>query len=601
MVRLRSFRSQLLALVLLVIVPAFLLVLIGNIQRLDSERRRAIERAVTIAKLAATTENHYIKETRQLLATLAQFDFLVLSTNRAGCEWHLKNLKLLSPDFNDFGIIETNGTLFCDTFGNRTEAIAASHTAQNVVNHGSFVFSEYVIPGVAAEPALQFGFPVRSTNGQIVRVLYASLKTPPLSTALAELPLPDPGVVNVLDSKMRLIARHPDREKAVGGEFGVTNITRRIQAGETVFESPGLDGIKRLFAVSPISDGSTPILFAAVGIPSEISFATANKQAIESLLLMLLMGGLVLWIAWWFSERRFLRPVHAMLDAAQRLTGGDLTARTGISANEGELHLLGAKFDEMAATLEKRQEEILRKNTELEERVCERTKELATLNAELEAFSYSVSHDLRAPLRHMDGFAQLLLGDPKHQDDPQTSRYLSRITNSAKQMGTLIDELLSFSRMTRQSMMLADVNSDDLVAYVIKELSAKEGERKIAWQVDRLPNVKADLAMLRQVWINLISNALKYTRGKEPAVISVKASREEAETIFCISDNGAGFDMAYVDKLFGVFQRLHRDDEFEGTGIGLANVRRIVQRHGGRTWAEGEVGQGAKFFFSVKN
>jgi signal transduction histidine kinase len=556
---------------------------------------------VTIARLAATTQNHYIKEARQLLATLAQFDFLVLSTNRAGCEWHLKNLKLLSPDFNDFGLIETNGTLFCDTFSNRTEQSLAIAAAQKVLRQRDFVCANYAKAGVASEPALQFGFPVRNTNGQIVRVIYASLRTPPLTSALNELPLPEGAVVNVVDATSRLIARYPGPQKMTGKEFGSADVSRRIHAGESVFESIGFDNVKRLYAVSEIRDTHGVVLYAAVGIPSEVSFATANKQVGESLVLMLLVVGFVLWIAWRFSERRFLHPVSAMLNAAGRLTAGDLTARTGISNGRSELHLLAGKFDEMAATLEKRQEQIVRHNAQLEERVRERTKELEALNAELEAFSYSVSHDLRAPLRHMDGFAQLLLGEPKHQDDPQTSRYLTRITSSAKQMGTLIDELLSFSRMTRQSMMLADVNSDELVASIIKELSAKEGKRNITWQIDPLPRVRADIAMLRQVWINLILNALKYTRGKEPAVISVKAWREGPETIFCISDNGAGFDMAYADKLFGVFQRLHHDDEFEGTGIGLANVRRIIQRHGGRTWAEGEVGKGARFFFSLKN
>ncbi len=598
---LRSFRSQLLVLVLLVIIPAFLLVLFGNFQRRESERRRAKERAVTIARLAATTENHYIKQARQLLATLAQFDFLVLSTNRGVCEWHLKNLKLLSPDFNDFGLIETNGALFCDTFSNRMEQSLALAAAQKVMRQRDFVFANYAKAEAGSEPALQFGFPVRNASGEIVRVIYASLKIPPLTTALNELPLPAGGVVNVVDAAGRLIARYPDAEKITGKEFSSSEVSRRIQAGETVFESVGFDQVKRLYAVSVIQDARGPVLFAAVGIPSQISFATANKQVGESLLLMLLVAVFVLWLGWWFSQKRLLRPVQAMSDAAQRLTSGDLTARTGIRDDRNELHILAGKFDEMAATLQKRQEEIIRQNVELEARVHERTKELETLNTELEAFSYSVSHDLRAPLRHMDGFAQLLLSEPKHQEDPQTSRYLDRIIKAAKQMGMLIDELLSFSRMTRQSMMLAEVNSSELVSSLSKELSAKEEERNITWQVEPLPPVKADAAMLRQVWINLISNALKYTRGKVPTVIHISARQEGLETIFCVADNGAGFDMAYADKLFGVFQRLHRDDEFEGTGIGLANVRRIVQRHGGRTWGEGEVGKGAKFFFSLRN
>lgn len=225
---------------------------------------------------------------------------------------------------------------------------------------------------------------------------------------------------------------------------------------------------------------------------------------------------------------------------------------------------------------------------------------LQAANKELEAFSYSVSHDLRAPLRHIDGYASLLSKTAGESLNDKARRYLQTISDSAKQMGQLIDDLLIFSRMGRQEMLRTRVNLDQLVKTVIHDLRLDLQGRTISWTIGSLPEVYGDPAMLRQVFTNLLSNALKFTRHRAGAKIEIGATQPTAgETEIFVRDNGAGFDMQYVNKLFGVFQRLHRNDEFEGTGIGLANVRRIIHRHGGRTRAEGAVDRGATFFFTL--
>ena len=224
---------------------------------------------------------------------------------------------------------------------------------------------------------------------------------------------------------------------------------------------------------------------------------------------------------------------------------------------------------------------------------------LEVTNKELESFSYSVSHDLRAPLRHIDGFASLLQKSSADRLDDQGRRHLATISASARQMGRLIDDLLSFSRMGRALLQPREVaDHDALVATVIRE---GRWERPIIWSVAALPPVRADQAMLQQVWTNLLDNAVKYSGKVATPRIEVGSHADPAtgELVFFVRDNGAGFDMRYADKLFGVFQRLHGPAEFEGTGIGLANVRRIILRHGGRTWAEGAVGRGATFYFSL--
>lgn len=225
---------------------------------------------------------------------------------------------------------------------------------------------------------------------------------------------------------------------------------------------------------------------------------------------------------------------------------------------------------------------------------------LEAANKELEAFSYSVSHDLRAPLRHIDGYASLLSKAAGESLNEKAKRYIQTISESARQMGQLIDDLLVFSRMGRQEMLHTTVNLDQLIKTILYDLRLDLQGRTISWTIEPLPEVRGDPAMLRQVFMNLISNAIKFTKTQPAAVIEIGADRSSSsEVVVHVRDNGVGFDMQYVNKLFGVFQRLHRADEFEGTGIGLANVRRIVHRHDGRTWAEGVPGKGATFFVAL--
>jgi PAS domain S-box-containing protein len=233
--------------------------------------------------------------------------------------------------------------------------------------------------------------------------------------------------------------------------------------------------------------------------------------------------------------------------------------------------------------------------------LSERSTELEAANRELEAFSYSVSHDLRAPLRHIDYFASTLEKHlPAEQRDAKTQRYLSTISSSARNMGQLIDDLLGFARIARTEVRRTSVPLDELVAETRQGLQTEINGRKIAWAVSPLPAVEGDPALLRQAFFNLLSNAVKYTRRQPEARIEIAAQPGgPGEVVVRVSDNGAGFDMKYADKLFGVFQRLHSSQEFEGTGVGLANVRRIIERHGGRIWAEAGVDRGATFYVGL--
>lgn len=247
---------------------------------------------------------------------------------------------------------------------------------------------------------------------------------------------------------------------------------------------------------------------------------------------------------------------------------------------------------------ERADQKVRKFNEELEERVRERTAELEAVNRELESFSYSVSHDLRAPLRHIDAYSILL----QEEYGPQLGRggqeYIDRLRGAAKHMAVIIDGLLKLARCGRQPLELQSIALNQIVEHVVEGLRSEAAGRQVDWKIGALSSIECDRALMEQVFANLLGNSLKYTRGRPAATIEVGESTQEGQPVIFVRDNGAGFDMKYAGKLFGAFQRLHSEEQFEGTGIGLATVQRIIQRHGGRIWAQSEQQKGATFFFS---
>lgn len=305
-------------------------------------------------------------------------------------------------------------------------------------------------------------------------------------------------------------------------------------------------------------------------------------------------------------HRRITGPIASVVDIARSvLEKRDFSGRA-VKTSDDEIGVLVDAFNNMldevgdrTAVLERTQEELKTLNAELEQRVAARTMQLEAANKELESFSYSVSHDLRAPLRAIGGFAELLWSDHAPDLNAEAQRKLGIIRSEAARMGTLIDDLLAFSRLGRKSLEPAELDMAALVDNVFARLRAEAGGDRVELRVGRLPRACADRALLEQVWVNLLSNAIKFSSKEEQPIIEVGAISDEHEHVYYVRDNGAGFDPRYKTKLFGVFQRLHDDSEFPGTGVGLALVQRIVLRHGGRVWADATLGEGATFYFTL--
>jgi signal transduction histidine kinase len=317
-------------------------------------------------------------------------------------------------------------------------------------------------------------------------------------------------------------------------------------------------------------------------------------------ILVLLVSLLAAFVFSSIFQKATARPITRLAETARIVSREKkYSIRAPLTENNDEIAVLIKAFNEMLGQIQERDTALQTARNELELRVARRTGELQAVNRELESFTYSVAHDLRAPLRHIQGFSDALMEECAHELTTASRGYLTRIVQSTRRMDELIHDLLALAHVGRQELDLQPANLNTVVRDVIRDLGPETAGRDIEWRIGPLPVFDCDPGLIKQVFYNLLSNAVKYTRPRHPAIIEAGQLVREDQTVVFIRDNGVGFNMKYAHKLFGVFERLHRREDFEGTGVGLATVQRIVHKHGGRIWAEAKIEQGATFFFTL--
>jgi signal transduction histidine kinase len=388
-------------------------------------------------------------------------------------------------------------------------------------------------------------------------------------------------------AQARILAAIKERRANIWSIFQELVATQAGSVADTPLDQPTrlFEGqlLTRMLAEQQDNFGDA---FRLTDIASERIEAAQRKETILILMGLVLIGMIKLGASW-LINRQVLGPVVRLQQATREVATGNWNVRLDARGND-EIGDLSKNFEAMTRSLRNSFEEIGAAN-----------RELATVNAELEAFSYSVSHDLRSPLRSLDGFSQALLEDYDDKLDHQGKDFLHRIRSASQRMGRLIDDLLRLSRVTRTELRLNEVSLGDIAKEISQSLAQQEGRGEVRWEIEPGMRVRADGDLMRIALHNLLENAWKYSGGSTAPLIRFGTQTKASQTVFFVADNGAGFDMAHAGKLFGAFQRLHSAAEFPGTGIGLAIVQRVIRRHGGTIWAEARPGEGATFFFTL--
>jgi signal transduction histidine kinase len=596
-----SIRARLLLLILFAtLIPA----LVGGMQfleRRDSEIAAAQRDLAAAAQRVARVLRDTVRATAQLHYGLSRARDLD-TQDKAACSAFLADVLKEHPQYTGILTITPKGDLFCDSLRTgRALHLTDRRYFQQALASENPLAVEPVFGRLTGIAVLQVAYAVRRETGEPRFVLLASLNLEKYMQLRATSLPRESAVIALMDGKGTILTWHPDGEKLRGTSIADSPLFRfaREHLDGDVREFTEVGEASRIWAVSALPEFPEAGLHVVVGVSGKDLLAAANRNLGQALSILAVVSLLVFAGAWALVELGIRRQATRIIAAVARFGGGDFGARIGKPYPRGEMGDLMVALDHDFELMQAQRDVIQRLNADLERRVAERTAQIETSSKELEDFTYTVSHDLRTPLRAIGGFSRILEEDYGDKLDDEARRLIGVVCENARKMGQLIDDLLTFSRLGRKPVAATSINMEALARSALTEIGAPAAAGRARIEIHLLPEAWGDPALIKQVWTNLLSNAIKFSGKREQPVIELSGRADGAESVYCVKDNGAGFDMQYYEKLFGVFQRLHSEAEFFGVGVGLAIVRRIVSRHGGRVWAEGKVDEGAAFYFSL--
>jgi signal transduction histidine kinase len=596
-----SIRARLLLLILFAtLIPA----LVGGMQfleRRDFEIAEAQRDLLAAAQRTARVLQATVRATSQLHYGLSRARDLD-TQDKAACSAFLADVLKEHPQYTGILTITPKGDLFCDSLRTgRALHLTDRRYFQQALASENPLSVEPAFGRLTGIAVLQVAYAARRETGEPRFVLLASLNLEKYMQLRATSLPRKTAVIALMDGKGTILTWHPDGEKLRGTSIADSPLFRfaRERHGEEVREDIEVGGVSRIWAASALPELPEAGLHVLVGVAKKDLLASANRNLSQGLAILAVVSLLVFAGAWALVELGIRRQAARVIAAVSRFGRGDFGTRIGKPYPRGEMGDLMAALDHDFELMQAQRDAIQRLNADLERRVAERTAQIETSIKELEDFTYTVSHDLRTPLRAIGGFSRILEEDYGDKLDDEARRLIGVVRENTQRMGQLIDDLLTFSRLGRKPVAATRINMEALARSALAEVGAPAAAGRARIEIHPLPEAWGDPALIKLVWTNLLSNAIKFSGKREQPVIEVSGPEDGAESVYCVKENGAGFDMQYYAKLFGVFQRLHGNDEFPGTGVGLAIVRRIVSRHGGRVWAEGKVDEGAAFYFSL--